>query len=194
MDRRCRRPCRCHRRRCRRSCRRRCRCRFGYESRDQMPLLAPFVHVGGVWPRRPPWSRQWYNTPAWGARRTDRSKNDTQNPHEPLVAARDDPPLLSPDRTSPTGGRENWALPKNPARMVVLQLTLNVSKLHHVNKRIFSNQYNVHLVLKRSFSSTVHGGVLTSLETTTQPSLAGRGSMTLGQLALGRDSHSEPTG
>ena len=32
-------------------------------------LLAPLVHAGGVWPRRPPWS--FPRMPAWSAKRTD---------------------------------------------------------------------------------------------------------------------------
>ena len=44
----------------------RCKCR------DQMPLLAPFVHAGGCVPRGPPWSGQWCKPPASDEKRTHR--------------------------------------------------------------------------------------------------------------------------
>ena len=83
--RRYRRSCHCRRRRCRRSC------RFVFVfvfivavavvfvvvlNVEQIPLLAPFVHAGGVWPRGPLWSCQGCIPPEKSEKRTDEKKGD----------------------------------------------------------------------------------------------------------------------
>ena len=55
-----------------------------------MLLLAPFVHAGAVWARRPPWSGQWCNPPTSGEKRADRKKNDFSIHANPLRVARAD--------------------------------------------------------------------------------------------------------
>ena len=71
-------------------CRCRCRCRFRcpYKCRDQMLVLALYIHAGGSFPRRPPWSGQWCNPPAWCETRTDRKKSETPIHANPLGVAR----------------------------------------------------------------------------------------------------------